>query len=53
VNDSDERRNLINETGQAQRIVDLHARMDEWFARYVEPDRDGLNARLDVGSGGW
>ena len=27
--------------------------MEAWFARYVEPERDGLRARLDVGSGGW
>ena len=53
VNDSDERRNLIDDASQAQRIAALRTRMDEWFARYVELERDGLNARLDVGSGGW
>ena len=53
VNDADERRNLIDDAGQAQRITELRARMEAWFAEYVEPERDGLKARLDVGSGGW
>ena len=51
--DPDERRNLAGEPGQGQRIEGLRAQMEAWFARYVEPERDGLRARLDVGSGGW
>ena len=51
--DPDERRNLAGEPGQGQRIEGLRAQMESWFARYVEPERDGLRARLDVGSGGW
>ena len=42
ANDPDERRNLVEERGQASRIVELKAMMDEWFERYVIPERDGL-----------
>ncbi len=53
VNDPDERHNLAEEPGQQQRIRELHARLEAWFARYVLPEHDGLRARLDVGSGAW
>jgi arylsulfatase A-like enzyme len=43
VNDPDERVNLAADPAQAQRIRELKAAMDEWFARYVNPHRDGLN----------
>ena len=42
ANDPDERDNLVNEPVQAQRIKELKTLMDEWFARYVIPARDGL-----------
>ncbi len=42
VNDPDERRNLADELGQRKRIAELRAMMDNWFARYVDPRRDGL-----------
>jgi arylsulfatase A-like enzyme len=42
VNDPDERTNLVDEPGQQARIGELKAMMDEWFARYVDPVRDGL-----------
>jgi arylsulfatase A-like enzyme len=42
VNDPDERVNLAGEEGQQPRIVELKQTMDEWFARYVDPVRDGL-----------
>ncbi len=41
VNDPDERRNLASDPGQAGRIRELKGLMDEWFARYVIPQRDG------------
>jgi len=41
VNDPDERRNLAEDPGQARRIRELHGMMEEWFARYVIPERDG------------
>jgi len=42
VNDPDERRNLADDPGYADKIRELKAMMDEWFARYVNPHRDGL-----------
>jgi arylsulfatase A-like enzyme len=42
VNDPDERSNLAGAPDRADLIRDLKARMDEWFARYVEGRRDGL-----------
>ena len=42
VSDPDERQNLADDPEQQGRIRDLRARMDGWFARYVDPDRDGL-----------
>jgi arylsulfatase A-like enzyme len=42
VNDPDERHNLASDPGQQARIGELKAMMDEWFARYVDPVRDGL-----------
>jgi arylsulfatase A-like enzyme len=41
VNDPDERQNLAADPAQAPRIRDLRGQMEEWFARYVEPERDG------------
>ncbi|MEW6358779.1 MAG: sulfatase-like hydrolase/transferase [Planctomycetota bacterium] len=48
VNDPDERRNLVDDPGQAQRIKELRAVMDEWFTKYVIPERDGLRRAGDV-----
>jgi len=42
VDDPDERRNLIGDPGQRRRMADLRERMEAWFARYVDPVRDGL-----------
>jgi len=42
VDDPDERHNLIDEPGQKEQIAQLEAMMDEWFARYVDPSKDGL-----------
>ena len=42
VNDPDERSNLIDDPAQADRVTELRARMEAWFDRYVEPDKDGL-----------
>jgi len=45
VNDPDERRNLIDYPAYQERAAELKSTMDEWFARYVSPSRDGL--RID------
>jgi len=42
VEDPDERNNLAGDEQYAERMAELKARMDEWFARYVIPSRDGL-----------
>jgi arylsulfatase A-like enzyme len=47
ASDPDERRNLAAEPGQAGRVGELKARMDEWFARHVDPRFDG---RLSPGT---
>ena len=41
-NDPDERENLASEPAHQKQMRDLKAAMDEWFARYVIPSRDGL-----------
>jgi arylsulfatase A-like enzyme len=41
-NDPDERRNLADDATHASRARELRAEMEEWFARYVEPEHDGL-----------
>ncbi|NLG49051.1 MAG: sulfatase-like hydrolase/transferase [Chloroflexi bacterium] len=43
VNDPDERHNCVDDPAQAARVRELCARMEEWFARYVEPMTDGLH----------
>jgi len=40
--DPDERHNLIDDPNQQERIEELKTRMNAWFARYVNPRRDGL-----------
>ncbi len=42
VNDPGERNNLVGEPVQQGRTGEMKAMMDDWFARYVEPGRDGL-----------
>lgn len=42
VEDLGERHNLVAEPEQQKRIRELKSLMDEWFARYVIPSKDGL-----------
>lgn len=42
VNDPDERHNLADNPSHARTQRELKAQMDDWFARYVIPARDGL-----------
>jgi arylsulfatase A-like enzyme len=37
-----ERTNLVDDPSQRERIRELRGVLDEWFARYVIPSRDGL-----------
>ena len=48
VNDPDERENRIDDPALTEVIGDLKARMEEWFARYVIPDKDGLKETHDA-----
>jgi choline-sulfatase len=41
-NDPDERNDLAADPSQTARIRELKGLLDEWFARYVDPRRDGL-----------
>ena len=43
ANDPDERANLAGDPNQAEQIGDLKQRLEEWYERYVVPDRDGRN----------
>lgn len=42
VNDPDERENLAEVPSQQSRIKELRGEMEEWFAQYVDPEKDGL-----------
>jgi arylsulfatase A-like enzyme len=44
ASDPDERRNLADDPAQAARMRSLKGELDAWFARYVDPRRDGLRA---------
>ena len=50
ADDPDERRNLIDDAGQKSRVHEMQRQMADWFAEYVEPDKDGL--KYDVRGGG-
>ena len=47
--DPDERVNLADDAGYQDMRKDLFGMMDEWFARYVIPERDGLRERSEYG----
>ena len=42
ISDPDERQNLITDPFYKKRVEDLKVKMETWFARYVDPSRDGL-----------
>jgi choline-sulfatase len=42
VEDADERRNLADDDSYKDVMASLKTQMDEWFARYRVPERDGL-----------
>ena len=39
--DPDERTNLVDESRHRHVVDDMRQRMEKWFARYVDPSRDG------------
>ncbi len=47
VNDPEERDNLAAEAAHQRRIREMKGEMEEWFARYVIPARDGLRQPAD------
>jgi len=59
--DPDERTNLVDESRHRNVVDDMRQRMENWFARYVDPSRDGVAqpvrgkgqiAAVDATSGG-
>ena len=48
VTDPDERVNLANAGDYQDKRLELKGRMDEWFARYVIPERDGLKETSEM-----
>ncbi len=47
ANDPGERRNLVAEPAQAERVAEMRARLARWFERYVDPLRDGARSNVD------
>ncbi len=41
VGDPHETRNLSDDPAQAERIVEMKRQLEDWFARYADPTRDG------------
>ena len=41
--DPGERRNLVDDAAHADVLATLRSRLDGWFARYVDPARDGVD----------
>ncbi len=49
TNDPDERRNLIDEPGQAARVAEMKGRLEEWFDAYAAPEMDGRDRGVQGG----
>lgn len=41
VNDPDERENRMGEAIHASRVAEMSGMLDDWFATYVDPEKDG------------
>ena len=46
VNDPGERRNLVDSTDHRSTVAMLRAQLAQWFARYLDPARDGAQKRV-------
>ena len=42
-NDPDERNNRFEAPDQQERIAEMRGRLERWFTRYVNPEKDGLD----------
>ena len=49
ANDPEERSNLVDDSGQTSRIDELKGLLQDWFATYSDPDRDGLGRGVSGG----
>jgi choline-sulfatase len=49
VNDPGERKNLVEDAEQATRISDLKGILQDWFAKYADPKKDGLGRGVSGG----
>ena len=49
-NDPDERNNRFEAPDQQERIAGMRGRLEDWFARYVNPEKDGVDRGV-VGRG--
>jgi len=46
VHDPEERVNLVDAVERRERVLAMRARLDDWFARYADPARDGARKRV-------
>lgn len=46
VRDPGERHNLVDDAAQGDRVRELRARLDDWFARHADPAVDGATRRV-------
>jgi arylsulfatase A-like enzyme len=44
--DADERVNLVDAPGHAALVDEMRRKLEQWFARYVDPARDGAAKRV-------
>ncbi|MDA0746273.1 MAG: sulfatase-like hydrolase/transferase, partial [bacterium] len=49
VNDPDERANLADDPAQVQKVAEMKSRLEDWFVRYVDPEKDGRERGVSGG----
>ncbi len=50
VRDPDERNNRVDDPNQAARVTEMRKTLEDWFAQYVDPEKDGVGRGVS-GSG--
>ena len=50
IKDPGERNNRVDDPNQVERIVEMRKTLESWFARYVDPEKDGIGRGVS-GSG--